>query len=257
MSSLNNSYSHRSQLVILERFCYTVYMRFPKPLLKATMIKRYKRFFADVNLNGEVVTAHCPNTGSLKSCWEEGRAAYLSQSDNPERKLKYTLELTESPSGCLVGVNTSWPNKLVKEAFENGVIADWKKFKDFQSEVKISKETRLDACLSNGNKKRFIEIKNVTLARDGVAHFPDAETTRGQKHLIELMKLVEDGHEAELVFTIQRGDCKTFAAAHDLDPEYGRLLKEARKKGVIVRPLLVKIDPESLEISGHEIQWNE
>lgn len=242
-------------MVILERFCYTVYMRFPKPLLKATMIKRYKRFFADVNLNGEVVTAHCPNTGSLKSCWEEGRAAYLSQSDNPERKLKYTLELTESPTGCLVGVNTSWPNKLVKEAFENGVIVDWKKFKDYQFEVKISKETRLDGCLKDGNKKRYIEIKNVTLARDGVAHFPDAETTRGQKHLMELMKLVEEGNEAEIVFTIQRADCKSFAAAVDVDPEYARLLNEARKKGVIVRPLLIDVSPEGLNISGKEIKF--
>lgn len=256
MDSLDNSTCHQSQMVILERFWYSVHMRFPKPLLKAIMIKRYKRFFADVNLNGTVVTAHCPNTGSLKSCWEEGRAAYVSESDNPERKLKYTLELTESPSGCLVGINTSWPNKLVKEAFEKGVIEDWKKFTAYQSEVKISKETRLDGCLTNGSKKRFIEIKNVTLARGELAQFPDAETTRGQKHLIELMKLVDEGHEAELVFTIQRADCRSFSAAHDLDAVYAGLLSEAKKKGVIVRPLLVEIDPEYLEIRGRELPWS-
>lgn len=231
-------------------------MRFKAPLLKATMIKRYKRFFADVKLDGQIVTAHCPNTGSLKSCWEEGRTAYISESDNPERKLKYTLEITESPTGALVGVNTSWPNKLVKEAFENKVIQDWESFKDFQSEVKISKETRLDACLTNAKgKKRYIEVKNVTLERDGVACFPDAETTRGQKHLIELMKLVDEGHEAEVVFTIQRGDCKHFSAAEDLDPEYAKLLVQAKKKGVIVRPLFVEVTPKELVILPSEVLY--
>ena len=231
-------------------------MRFKAPLMKATMIKRYKRFFADVKLNGEVVTAHCPNTGSLKSCWEEGRAAYVSPSDNPERKLKFTLELTESPSGALVGVNTSWPNKLVKEAFELKTISDWREFSDFQSEVKISKETRLDACLTNNQgQKRFIEVKNVTLARDGVACFPDAETTRGQKHLIELMKLIDEGHQAEIVFTIQRGDCTHFSPAEDLDPEYAKLLDQARKKGVIVRPLIVHVHPEELLIKAEEVPF--
>ena len=220
------------------------------------MLKRYKRFFADVDLNGQIVTAHCPNTGSLKSCWEAGLAAYVSESDNPERKLKYTLEITESSTGALVGVNTSWPNKLVKEAFENKVIKDWGSFKDFQSEVKISKETRLDACLTNAKgKKRYLEVKNVTLARDGIACFPDAETTRGQKHLIELMKLVDEGHEAEIVFTIQRGDCKHFSAAEDLDPEYAKLLVQAQKKGVIIRPLLVEVNPKELIIKAEEVLY--
>ena len=229
-------------------------MRFKAPLLKAIMIKRYKRFFADVNLNGQIVTAHCPNTGSLKSCWEEGRAAYISESDNPERKLKYTLEMTESASGALVGVNTSWPNKLVKEAFENKVIGDWTAFESFQAEVKISKETRLDACLTNKKgQKRFIEVKNVTLARDGVACFPDAETTRGQKHLVELMKLVDDGHEAEIVFTIQRTDCTHFSSAADVDPEYAKLLLQAKKKGVIIRPLFVEVNPEQLFLHPTEV----
>jgi sugar fermentation stimulation protein A len=227
------------------------FMRFKAPLLKATMIKRYKRFFADVNLNGKIVTAHCPNTGSLKTCWEEGRAAYISESDNPERKLKYTLEMTESPTGALVGVNTSWPNKLVKEAFENKVIQDWHSFNEFQSEVKISKETRLDACLTDAKgKKRFIEVKNVTLALDHVACFPDSVTTRGQKHLIELMKLVEEGHEAEIVFTIQRGDCTHFSAAQEIDPEYARLLVQAKKKGVIIRPLFVEVNPDGLALKS-------
>lgn len=231
-------------------------MRFKAPLLKALMIKRYKRFFADVNLNGQIVTVHCPNTGSLKSCWEEGRAAYISESDNPERKLKYTLEITESPTGVLVGVNTSWPNKLVKEAFENRIISDWHKFDSFQSEVKISKETRLDACLTNSSgKKRFIEVKNVTLAREGTACFPDAETTRGQKHLVELMKLIDEGHEAEIVFTIQRADCKTFSTAADVDPKYARLLIEAKEKGVMIRPLIVELTPEEIYLQPNCMEF--
>ncbi|MFN8791085.1 MAG: DNA/RNA nuclease SfsA [Bdellovibrionales bacterium] len=230
-------------------------MDFPRPLLKAVMLKRYKRFFADVRLNGELVTAHCPNTGSLRSCWEEGRAAYVSLSDNPDRKLKYTLELTEAPTGALVGVNTSWPNKLIFEAYRNGVIADWKEFSHFQNEVKISKETRLDGCLMAGDKKRFIEVKNVTLVRGSHAQFPDAETTRGQKHLRELLKLRELGHEAEVVFVIQREDAETFSAAEDFDPEYARLLVEAHRGGVHVRPLLVRVSPESLHITGRELPW--
>ncbi len=218
------------------------------------MIKRYKRFFADVELDGQVVTAHCPNTGSLKTCWEEGRAAYISESDNPERKLKYTLEITESPTGALVGVNTSWPNKLVREAFENKVIDDWKKFENFKSEVKISKETRLDACLEDAQgRKRYIEVKNVTLMRDGIAYFPDAETTRGQKHLVELVKLVEEGHQAEIVFTIQREDCSHFSPAADLDPEYARLLVLAKEKGVIVRPLVVRVERDQLLLTSSQL----
>ena len=154
-------------------------MRFERPLLKAKMLKRYKRFFADVELDGQVVTAHCPNTGSLRSCWAEGRGAYVSTSSNPDRKLKFTLELTESATGAWVGVNTSWPNKLVKEAFESKVIADWQKYSEIQMEVKISKETRLDGVLKTASGKLcYFEVKNVTLEIDGIAQFPDAETTR-------------------------------------------------------------------------------
>lgn len=224
-------------------------MIFKKSLLQATMIKRYKRFFADVRLNGQIVTAHCPNTGSLKSCWQEGLAAYVSESDNPERKLKYTLEITESPTGALVGVNTSWPNKLVKLAFEEKQIKDWLSFVDFKSEVKISAETRLDAVLTNKNgKQRFIEIKNVTLVHDRVAQFPDAETTRGQKHLRELMALRKQGHQAEIVFAVQRNDFDRFEAAKAIDPEYAKLLEQARLEGVIVRVLKFNVSQKEIRL---------
>lgn len=233
-------------------------MRFERPLLKAKMLKRYKRFFADVELDGEVVTAHCPNTGSLKSCWQEGRGAYVSRSTNPERKLKFTLELTESPTGAWVGVNTSWPNKLVKEAFENKVISDWSKYSEIQMEVKISKETRLDGVLKTSDGKLcYFEVKNVTLEIDGLAQFPDAETTRGQKHLLELMELKRLGHGAEILFVIQREDCLAFSPAVDFDPVYASLLREAFDLGVVIRPLLVSVGHEELQITGKvlPIQW--
>lgn len=233
-------------------------MQFERPLLRAKMLKRYKRFFADVELNGEVVTAHCPNTGSLKSCWETGKGALISESSNPDRKLKFTLELTEAPTGAWVGVNTGWPNKLVKEAFEKSVISDWKKYSEIQMEVKISKETRLDGCLKKADGKLcYFEVKNVTLHENQVALFPDAETTRGQKHLQELMQLKTKGHEAEIIFVIQREDCQAFAPAVDFDPVYSLLLKEAFEMGVVIRPLVVSVSPHGLEITGRTLplQW--
>lgn len=234
-------------------------MQFERPLLKGKILKRYKRFFADIELGGGVVTAHCPNTGSLKSCWEAGRAAFVSESSNPDRKLKFTLELTEAPSGALVGVNTGWPNKLVKEAFNDGVVADWKKFKQIQMEVKISKETRLDGCFftESGNRCYF-EVKNVTLQQNKTAFFPDAETIRGQKHLEELMKLKAQGYEAEIIFVIQREDCEAFSPAVEFDPVYSLLLKQAYEQGVIIRPLVVNVSPMGLRITGQELPviWN-
>ncbi|MFN8847092.1 MAG: DNA/RNA nuclease SfsA [Bdellovibrionales bacterium] len=229
-------------------------MHFGQPLIKGKMVKRYKRFFADVELEGTLVTAHCPNTGSLKTCWQEGKVAYLSESKNPDRKLKYTLELTESPTGVLVGVNTAWPNKLVKEAFESKKISDWSAYDKIEMEVKISKETRLDACLVKKNgSKCYIEVKNVTLWDQGVALFPDAETTRGQKHLKELMLLKEQGHEAEIIFVIQRGDCHSFSPAVDFDPVYSLLLKQAFEQGVRIRPLKVQVSPIGLEVTGESL----
>jgi sugar fermentation stimulation protein A len=233
-------------------------MQFERPLLRAKMLKRYKRFFADVELNGQVVTAHCPNTGSLKSCWEAGRAALISESTNPDRKLKFTLELTEAPTGAWVGVNTGWPNKLVKEAFETGVVSDWKAYSSIQMEVKISKETRLDGCFKKSDGSLcYFEVKNTTLAENGLALFPDAETTRGQKHLQELMKLKSEGHGAEILFVVQRGDCKAFSPAAEIDPVYALLLKEAFDMGVAVRALVVNMSESQLKITGETLplQW--
>lgn len=227
-------------------------MKFSQPLLQGKFVKRYKRFFADLELNGEVVTAHVPNTGSLKSVNNPGQMCLVSPSDNPERKLKFTLEMIQAPTGAWVGVNTSTPNKIVKEAAEAKLFAHWKNFANVQSEVKINAETRLDLMLSNPGQesKHYIEIKNTTLMEDGVAMFPDAVTERGQKHLRELMALKEQGHSVEIVFTIQRNDAESFATADDIDPEYGRLLREAQAKGVIVTPVVVNLSDTEVSLSN-------
>ncbi len=230
-------------------------MKFSQPLLEGTFLKRYKRFFADVRLGDQVVIAHVANTGSLKSCLREGARALLSPASNPERKLRFSLEALQAPDGSWVGVNTSLPNRLVKAAFENKLISDWKSFDEIQMEHKISKETRLDGVLlKRGQPVRYFEIKNVTMAEgdfqtgQGRALFPDAVTERGQKHLRELIKLVETGVEAEIIYVIQRSDCIQFAAAHEIDPVYADLLKLAQKAGVIVRPLIAALSPEGIEI---------
>ncbi|WP_413558492.1 DNA/RNA nuclease SfsA [Bdellovibrio sp. HCB209] len=235
-------------------------MKYSRKLLEGTFLKRYKRFFADVEYQGQTVVAHVPNTGSMKSVNNPGQLCLISESDNPERKLKFTLEMIKAPSGSWVGVNTSTPNTVVKETVlrvigkhkdEVGSFAHWASFDEAKPEYKISAETRLDFALKkkDSDKMHFIEVKNVTLGEDGVAKFPDAVTERGQKHIRELMALMEQGHTAELVFTVQRHDCGTFAPADDIDPEYGRLLREAFKKGLKISPLIVDLTPTEATLS--------
>jgi sugar fermentation stimulation protein A len=237
-------------------------MKFPVPPLEAKFLKRYKRFFADAELNGQIVVAHVPNTGSLKSVIEPGVRCLLSPAKDPERKLKFTLEALEGPQNKWVGVNTSWPNLLAGEAFEKGLFAHWKKFDQAQKEVKISKESRIDWMFSNSKTqgRHFVEVKNVTLAQGdvsggrGVASFPDAVTERGQKHLRELMALVkEENTTAEIFFTVQRSDCNRFAPADEIDPVYGELLREAQSNGVRVTVALVKVSSEGVELTGETL----
>jgi sugar fermentation stimulation protein A len=229
-------------------------------LRQAEFVKRYKRFFADVRLDGETVVAHVPNTGSLKTCLFEGAPCLVSESTNPARKLKATLHFIKTPSGW-AGVDTSLPNLLVFEAWQARRIPAWAEYAFARREFKISKESRLDMVLAPSSEHfdrleglRYIEIKNVTLAEGGTARFPDAETTRGQKHLLELMKLQREGAACEIVFVIQREGCHEFTPADDIDPEYGRLLREAAATGVIVRALVCDIDPlKGAVISGREL----
>lgn len=224
-------------------------MKFTELLQEGIFVKRYKRFFADIRIGSDVHVAHVPNTGSLKSCLFPEIPCRYTESSNPERKLKYTLYALKTETSW-VGVNTSISNALVEEVFTEQLNPKWKKFDRVQREVKISKETRFDMVLWSSKEHpdlqkvtekelkitplHFVEVKNVTLAEDGIAQFPDAVTERGQKHIRELMKLMKMGHTAELVFTVQREDCKTFSPADHIDEDYGKLLREAAEKGLII-----------------------
>ena len=218
----------------------------PRP---ATFVRRYKRFFADVVIDEREVVAHLPNTGSLKTCLFEGGRCVVTETDDPKRKLKATLHLLETPTGW-VGVNTGIPNLLVARTWREH--PEWAHYVVAKPEYKISAETRLDLVLAPSAEDlaaktnlHYVEVKNVTYAEDGVARFPDAVTARGQKHLRELMALRDLGSKAELLFVIQRTDCRSFAPADEVDPAYGRLLREAHARGVRVRALACAIDPAS------------
>lgn len=233
-------------------------MKFKPALLEGTFQKRYKRFFADFTLSGQTEVAHVPNTGSLRSVNVPGQPCLVKPADNPERKLRFTLEAIKSKeSGVWIGVNTANPNALVKEAFTDGIISHWKAWDKLDAEVKLSKETRLDFMLSKTEgssvKRHYIEVKNVTLGEAGVAYFPDAVTERGQKHLRELMTLVAEGHSAEIFYTIQREDCKEFRPADDIDPVYGELLREASRQGVRVSAYLVHVSPEEIVLTNKSV----
>lgn len=236
-------------------------MKFARKLEEGVFLKRYKRFFADIDWKGSSIVAHVANTGSMKGVNVQGQSCLFSHSDNPNRKLKFTLEMIKAQSGAWVGVNTSTPNTLVRETLEEvigkggvltlGPFATWSTFSSVKPEFKLSAETRLDFALFSDcqTKRHYIEVKNVTLGEEGIAKFPDAVTERGQKHLRELMVLLEQGHSAEIVFTVQRDDCRSFAPADDIDPEYGRLLREAQRKGLRITPLVVELSPTEVRLS--------
>ena len=237
-------------------------MKIELPVQEGTFKKRYKRFYADIDYQDETITAHVPNTGSLKGCLEEGQACRFSVSDDPKRKLPYTLLMVKSPSSW-VGVNTNLANHLVWEAYQAGHL--WKTFKGGQKEVKISDKSRIDMVVWKpkgelkadqkisredfaNSKFHFVEIKNVTMCEEGTAKFPDAVTTRGQKHIDELVELLEQGHSCEFVFVVQRQDAKVFKPADEIDPVYGRKLREAKKKGLKITALACKMKKNEVQI---------
>ncbi len=224
-------------------------LRWPR-LIRGTLIKRYKRFLADVKLSdGKVVTAHCPNTGSMQGCSEPGRPVYLSSHDNPKRKLKYTWELIEMPSS-LVGVNTLVPNRLVFESVKAGLVPELAGYQNADREVKINDHTRLDFVLTAADGQRcFGEIKNCTLVSDGAALFPDAVTSRGLKHLSELEALVSTGNRCVMFYFIQRMDAKIFKPADQIDPDYGRGLRRAVSGGVEILAYDVFIDLKGIRLN--------
>lgn len=206
-------------------------------LEQAILHKRYKRFLADIRLDsGEEMTVHCPNTGSMKNCWSPETPCWFSRSDDPKRKLPGTLEITTTPDGHLTGVNTGRPNKLVREAIENGVLTELQGYDTIRPEVKYGEEnSRIDLLLSKSDNQCFVEVKNTTLGvGNGRVLFPDAVTARGAKHLRELMVMVEQGHRAVLVFCVQHSGAESAGPADDIDPLYGKTLREAMTAGVEV-----------------------
>ena len=216
-------------------------MRFSTKLIRGTLVQRYKRFLADVRLaDGQIVTAHCTNTGSMMGCKEPGSTVYISRSNKQSRKLAYTWEMLQI-NRAWVGINTMHPNRLVAEAVEAGTISELIGYHTIRREVVTRPGTRLDLCLEGSNGLCFVEVKNVTLAVNGVAAFPDAVSERGTKHLRELMRLKRKGHHAAVVFVIQRQDCHSFSPADEIDAEYGRWLRKAIKAGVEILPYRARV----------------
>ena len=205
-------------------------MNFKNKLIPGLFIKRYKRFFVDVRINNQIITAHCPNTGSMYGLLNKDNRVWLSESDNPKRKLKFTLEIIEVGKSK-VGINTHLTNKIVLDALKNNIINDFKNISKIKTEIKFGENTRFDFLLESKKDKTFVEVKNVTLSRKmGVAEFPDAVTTRGLKHINELIKASKKNYKIYILYLIQRDDCETFSVASDIDPNYANALKEAVKK---------------------------
>ena len=223
-------------------------MEFTKSLIKGNLIKRYKRFFVDVKINKKIVTAHCPNTGSMKGLLDKGNEVYLLQNDNPKRKLKYGLEIIKAKNK-LVGVNTHLANKIVNHGLTNNLINELKNNDSIKQEVFFNKETRFDFLLQKNKKKIFVEVKNVTLFRDKkTAEFPDAITSRGSKHLLELIDAIKKGYKAYLIYLVQIQNMKYFKIAKDIDIEYNKNYLIAKKAGVNFLAYRCKINSKKILI---------
>lgn len=232
-------------------------MRFPDPLLRGRLIRRYKRFLADVELaDGGPVTAHCPNPGSMMGLDAPGAEVWLSPARNPARKLRYTLELVHLDDGTgrgLVGVNTGHPNALAAEAVAAGRIPELAGYREIRREVRYGAGSRVDLLLESPDRPPcYVEVKSVTLKRDreipGLAEFPDAVTARGTKHLRELAAVAADGARAVMLFLAQRGDCRRFAIAADIDPAYDAAFASARAAGVEALCYACQLSPEAVEL---------
>ena len=207
-------------------------MKFTKSLIKGKLIKRYKRFFVDVKLNKEIITAHCPNTGSMKGLLDEGNEVFLLKHNDPKRKLKYGLEIIKAKNN-LVGVNTHMANKIVNHGLSNNLIKELMDFDKIRPEVFFNKETRFDFLIEKKKQKTFVEVKNVTLFRDKkTAEFPDAITSRGSKHLLTLIDAIKKGYKTYLIFLIQIQNMENFKIARDIDIEYYKNYLFAKKAGV-------------------------
>lgn len=224
-------------------------MKFHQKLHSGTLLKRYKRFLADVRLeDGSVITAHTANSGSMKGLTEPGNPVFLSYHDSPTRKLKYSWEIVQVGK-VKVGINTHLPNTLVQEGIEQGVVKELQGYGRIQREKKYGKNSRIDLLLSDEkNKYCYVEVKNVTLVEKKVAFFPDAVTLRGQKHLEELESMVAQGHRAVLLFVLQRSDGEFIAPADHIDPAYGRILRKVSRKGVEILGYRAAVSPKEIKL---------
>ena len=224
-------------------------MNFENKLISGIFIKRYKRFFVDVQIENKLVTAHCPNTGSMLGLLNEGNKVWLTKSDDPNRKLKYTLQIIED-NKSKVGVNTHLTNKIVLNALENNLIKEFSKDIKIKPEVRFGESTRFDFLISKKNYKAFIEVKNVTLKRKPkIAEFPDAITSRGAKHINELIKASKKGYKIYIAFIIQREDCDQLSIASDIDPEYSQILSKAIRNKLKVLCYDCKFSPKGIKLN--------
>ena len=223
-------------------------MKFTKALIKGKLIKRYKRFFADIKLNKEVVTAHCPNTGSMMGLLDVNNEVFISKNNNPKRKLKYTLEIIKVKKN-LVGVNTHFANKIAYHGISNNLVKEVSNNDSIKPEVFFDKETRFDFLAEKDKQKIFIEVKNVTLFRDKkTAEFPDTVTSRGSKHLKTLILATKKGYKSYLLFLIQIQGVESFKIAKDIDKEYYENYLTAKKAGVIFLAYRCKINSKEIKI---------
>jgi sugar fermentation stimulation protein A len=232
-------------------------MQFPSPLVEASLIRRYKRFLADVTLaGGEQVTVAVPNTGSMMGLTTPGSRVWLSVSDNPGRKYRHSLEIVEA-NGVRVGINTALPNRIVEEAIVVGLIPSLSGYATLKREQRYGENSRIDLLLDDPARGRcYVEVKNVHMSRmAGLAEFPDSVTTRGAKHLEELGEMVVQGHRAVMVYLIQRDDCSSFQFCRDLDPNYGEAFDRAAAGGVEAMALACSVTPTAITAT-HQIPIN-
>lgn len=223
-------------------------MQLPVPMLKGRLLKRYKRFLSDIELeNGEVVTAHCPNSGSMKNLIEDNPTVFISRSDNPKRKLAYTLELIESKNETAAAYSAK-ANTITVEAIENGVITELQGYDAIRTEVPYGTGSRIDILLETGEEKCYVEVKSVTLLENDTLMFPDSVTTRGQKHLRELMQVKAKGDRAVIFFAVLHTGGTHFSPADHIDPVYGRLLRQAKEAGVEVLAYQALVTTESISL---------
>jgi sugar fermentation stimulation protein A len=223
-------------------------MEFNKSLIKGKLIKRYKRFFTDIKLNKEVITAHCPNTGSMMGLLDKGNDVFVSKNNNPKRKLKYTLEIIKVKRN-LIGVNTHFANKIAFHGLSNNLIKELSNNDTIKPEVFFNKETRFDFLIEKKKQKIFVEVKNVTLFRDQeTAEFPDSITARGSKHLRTLIEATKKGYKAYLLFLVQIQGVECFKIAKDIDKEYYGNYLLAKKSGVNFLAYRCKINSKEIKI---------